>query len=606
MQIFPQYKAAQSLELSLGDPFAPGGIFSFANAVALDEQETYPENACRLLDELKFFEFYIPSECGGKLESFEEFVAVMRTVARRDLTVAVAHGKTFLGAVAAWVGGSDEQKHRFAEIIRGGGQLALALTEQSHGSDLLASEVEAEPVAGGYRLRGEKWLINNATRSRALTVFAKTSEKGGPRGFSLLLVDKEEAARESFSYLPKIRTHGVRGADISGIRFDGTFVPAEARVGNEGAGLEVMLKGFQLTRTVIAGLSLGAADTALNVTLDFARARRLYGDTVFAIPHVRMLLCEAFIDMLICECATVAIARSFHVDPEQMGVRSAVAKFFVPTMVEGVIKKLSVILGARQYLRQEHCDGVFQKIYRDNALLSLFDGSTVVNLSAIGSHLSQVARGGDRSQPGDAAERIALLASLNRPLPPFDARTATLHGRGRDSLLLGLEAAIETLSSLHATAGDGGELVARLVRQARELTAQLSELHDAVSVGLGEHGIAFNREPEMFELAERYCALLAGACCLHLWLHNHEALGDFFGRGEWLALALQRLLCREGEENVRDTETVAYEQNVLEELQRRHEARMLFSIVPLQLAQRTPTDGSQLVPQGVTERGLSL
>ncbi|MET0649586.1 MAG: AMP-binding protein [Pyrinomonadaceae bacterium] len=587
-QIFPQYEAAQALELSLGDPFAPGGVFSLADAVALDEREAYPEDACRLLDDLRFFEFYIPPECGGRLESVEELVAVLRTVARRDLTVAVAHGKTFLGAVATWVGGSDEQKRRVSEIIRGGGQLALALTERAHGGDLLASEVEAERAAGGYRLSGEKWLINNATRSRALTVFARTSEQGGPRGFSLFLVDKEEAARASFSCLPKVRTHGVRGADISGIRFDGTLVSAEARVGDEGAGLEVMLKGFQLTRTAIAGLSLGAADTALRVTLDFARARRLYGDTVFAIPHARVLLREAFVDLLICECATVAIARSFHVEPEQMGVRSAVAKFFIPTTVEGIIKKLSVVLGARQYLRQEHCGGVFQKIYRDNALLSLFDGSTVVNLSAIGSHLARVARGGDRGRPGEAADRISRLATLGAPLPPFDARAITLHQRGRDSLLLELETAAETLSSLHAPGDDAGALVARLVRQARELTTQLAELHEAVSAGLGEHGIAFNHEPEMFELAERYCTLLAGACCLHLWLHNRAALDDFFARGEWLALALQRLLRREGEEDVRDPETIAYEQNVLEELRRRHEARTLFSIVPLQLAQPSP------------------
>lgn len=588
IRTYPQYEAARALELSLGDPFAPGGVFTFADAVSLDEREAYPEDACRLLDELGFYEFYIPSECGGRLKSVEELVAVLRAVARRDLTVAVAHAKTILGAVAVWVGGSDEQKRRVAEIIRGGGQLALALTERSHGSDLLASEVEAEAFAGGYRLSGEKWLINNATRSCALTVFARTSEKGGPRGFSLFLVEKEAAARESFSCLPKVRTHGVRGADISGIRFDEMPVPAEARVGAEGAGLEVMLKGFQLTRTMIAGLSLGAADTALGVTLDFACARRLYGDTVFAIPHVRALLCESFIDLLICECASVVIARSFQVEPEQMSVRSAVAKFFVPTTVEGIIRKLSVILGARQYLRQEHCEGVFQKIYRDNALLSLFDGSTVVNLSVIGSHLGQLARGGDRSRAVEAADRVALLASLGAPLPPFDARAITLHQRVRDSLLLGLEAAVGTLSSLHATGDDAGALVARLARQAQELTAQLTELHEAVAAGLGEQGIAFNQDPEMFELAERYCALLAGACCLHLWLHNRESLGDFFARGEWLALALQRLLRREGEEVVRDPETVAYEQNVLEELRHRHEVRALFSFVPLEPAPPAP------------------
>jgi alkylation response protein AidB-like acyl-CoA dehydrogenase len=586
MKTLIQYEAVQALEETLGDPFEPEGVFSFANAVALDEQEAYPEAACRLLDELKFFELYIPPECGGELVSVEGLVAALRSVARRDLTVAVAHAKTLLGAVAVWVGGSDGQKRRVAEIIRSGGQIALALTERAHGSDLLASEVEATRTHGGYRLRGEKWLINNATRGRALTVFAKTGVSGDPRGFSLFLVEKE-GARASFTCLPKVRTHGVRGADISGIRFDGTFLPDEACVGAEGAGLEVMLKGFQLTRTLVAGLSLGAADTALRVTLDFALARRLYGDTAFAIPHARMLLCEAFIDLLICECVTVAVARSFHVEPEQASVRSAATKFFVPTTVEGIIKKLSVVLGARQYLRQEHCGGVFQKVYRDNGLLGLFDGSTVVNLSAIGSHLSQVARGGARADrhKADAADRLARLASLDETLPRLDLGALSLQQRGRDSLLLGLEAVVNKLASLSASGAAEAALLTRLGQQAREVMAQAAGLNDEVAAGLGEHGIAFNKEPEMFELAERYCALLAASCCLHLWLYNREALGGFFAEGEWLTLALGRLLRLEGEEVVRDPQMVAAEEAALDELKRLHEERRMFSIVPVRLPQ---------------------
>jgi hypothetical protein len=85
---FPQYSAAESLEQRLGDPFAPDNVFSFGNAVALDEREEYPEEACEILDALKVSDYYVPSQLGGELKSYEEFIAVLRPTphsARRDV-----------------------------------------------------------------------------------------------------------------------------------------------------------------------------------------------------------------------------------------------------------------------------------------------------------------------------------------------------------------------------------------------------------------------------------------------------------------------------------------------------------------------------------------
>lgn len=574
-RIFPQYSAAESLEQRLGDPFAPDNVFSFANAVALDEREEYPEEACEILDALKVSDYYVPSQLGGALKSYEEFIAVLRVIARRDLTVAIAHGKTYLGAVATWVGGSDEQQRRLVEIIKGGSQVALALTERSHGSDLLSSEVEAASVAGGYTLSGEKWLINNATRGRALTVFAKTGGSSDPRGFSLFLVEKNDGAR--YKTLPKIKTHGIRGADISGISFDRTLLPEDSVIGRIGAGLEIMLKAFQLTRTVITGLSLGAADTALRITMDFALARKLYGDSLFAIPHARRLLCDAFIDLLICECMSIASARSIHVEPEQMSLRSAISKFFVPVTVEKILKSLSVVMGARQYLRQEHCDGVFQKIYRDNAILSLFDGSTAVNLHVIGTQLAQLTR---RVEHAELSNRLARIFSLTQTLRDFDPAALTLHNKGRDSILQGFTLSLEKLSSIEPQDAEESATLELIGDRARSILNEVERLRERVAASLSDNG--FNKSPEMFEQAERYCALEAAACCVHMWVHNREELGEFFGRGDWLVLSLERLLVRLGRR--RSILPGEHEQRVAEELKRLYHERRVFSVVPFQLA----------------------
>lgn len=88
----------------------------------------------------------------------------MRAVARRDLTVAVAHGKTFLGAVSVWVGGTRRQAEELAGLVMDGAAVSWGLTERDHGSDLMAGETVARPDTDGYLVSGEKWLINNASR----------------------------------------------------------------------------------------------------------------------------------------------------------------------------------------------------------------------------------------------------------------------------------------------------------------------------------------------------------------------------------------------------------------------------------------------------------
>ena len=143
-----------------------------------------------------------------------------------------------------WIAGSDDQKRLAAGLIRGGGKIAFALTERTHGSDLLANELEAREEGDRLLISGEKWLIGNATRSTAMTLFARTRAEGGPRGFSLLFADKRLLDSAGFHHLPKVKTVGLRGSDLSGICFDRCAVPAAARIGPAGSGFELALKAL--------------------------------------------------------------------------------------------------------------------------------------------------------------------------------------------------------------------------------------------------------------------------------------------------------------------------------------------------------------------------
>lgn len=623
MRLPEQYQKAEELERYLGDPHDGRNAFSFAQAVALDEVEAYPERACALLDEWGLPEYYVPQQCGGRLRSYEELVSLLRVVARRNLSVIVAHAKSYLGAVNAWAGGSQQQRQKLAEIVMSGKQVALAYHEKAHGGDFMASDVKAVKVAGGYQLSGEKWLVNNATRGAALTVFARTAEAGGPRGFSLFLVEKNALDPQSFEHLPRIKTLGVRGVDFSGVSFRKTFVNESSLIGAEGSALEQTLKAFQLTRAVIPALALGAADTALRTTLDFARSRNLYGSRVSAMPQVRRTLVDAFLDLLIADCLVTACARAVHQTPEQMRLYSAVVKYYVPHTLEETIERLATVLGARHYLREEHWHGIFQKLLRDNKVLSIFHAGPLLNLTTIGVHLRDL--GQHRAQAASHADaealqtRLASIFDLNRSLSGFDPNALSLYTRGRDDFLNGLDLALEQLRqldqgtplvtnfanpnreasmplspqphSLRAAAevvepsqrNLSASLLQRLVGQVERVLEQRQAADDEQRELASRLGSDYSRSPELFEQAERYCTLEAAACCVHLWLHNRECLDEFFGRGDWLVLSLERLLTRLDQRRS-EALPAEHEERVANELDRLFEEERLFAIVPLQLA----------------------
>lgn len=357
---------------------------------------------------------FVPKSEGGRLDSVTEAALLLRVAARRDLTAAIALGQAFLASVPVWLKGSPERRRRQASALTEGRLAALALTEEAHGSDLLATETRLE--AG--QLTGTKWLINNATRAELLTVLARTNDSPGLSALSLVHFDKPAAS--GYRHLPKLATHGIRGADISGITFDRAG-PAPL-LGAEGTGLDTTLKALQVTRLGCAAFSLGAADTALRLALDFALHRKLYRATAFAIPHVTAVLTTAFLDLLIAEAVAIGAWRGLHLVPDQMSLAAAVTKYFVPTRVEQLIRDVAVVFGARHWLR----DGAFQKFLRDASVVSLFDGSTAVNLEGIALQLGRL----KRRSPLDPRR-----FDPSAPLPPFSGEGLELMGPGRDDLL---------------------------------------------------------------------------------------------------------------------------------------------------------------------------
>lgn len=577
--------AAERLEQELGSPMNPLEPFSFKHSVELDELEEFPSAMCHLLEEWGLQDYYVPAAYGGKQGGFDELFTLCRVVSRRDLSVAIAHSKTFLGSAPVWIAGTHEQKMTLAQSILNREYIALALTEEEHGGDLAASECAARKVHGRYLLSGTKWLVNNATRGTILCLLAKTHSREKAQGVSLFFIEKKKIDQTSFSHLPRIKTHGIRGIDISGIHFKNAVIDEEALIGREYRGLEPVLKTFQITRPLCSALSLGAADTALRLTLDFALKRRVYGSTVFSLPAARSVLIDAFTDLLICDCTALFAARALHVLPEQMSLWSSVTKYFVPTLLENMVQSVATILGARYYLREHYAFGVFQKIVRDIAIVSLFDGSTHVNLSLIASQLGQVVEseeGHNISSSLEAVSRLEQVCSLKQVLPEFDVEKLVLRIRGHDDLRLGLLVAATQFDEQFEYDEENPALKDDLKLLLKRFAQERKAVDQAIRELVARQG-DIHITTEGFELAKLHCILHAASACYYLWLFNRSVLQSDFARGDWLVLCLIRLLklLFPREEMV---SSAPYSEQVLSTFLQQFHANRMFSVAPLQFA----------------------
>ncbi|MCF1595002.1 acyl-CoA dehydrogenase family protein [Streptomyces muensis] len=507
------------------DAFSPGTL------ARLDEREAFPDGAVRLLDDAGLPAHYVLTPDGD----FSRTVELLRTVARRDLTVAIAHGKTFLGAAPVWVAGTADQVARLAERVRAGEAVCWGLTERDHGADLLASEftavaeAAADPIAGGgWRLTGEKWLINNATRSTLACVLARTDPAGGGRGFSLFLVDKRQLPEGSWLDLPKVRTHGIRGADISGFALDGAPVPAEALIGEPGDGIAVVLKTLQLTRIACTALSLGAADHALRLARDFAMGRELYGRRLADVPHVRRILGRAAAAALTVEAVSLLSARSVHTLPGELSATSALTKAYVPTLTQQTLTSLGELLGVRGFLTSPPGGG-FAKLERDHRICAIFDGSTVVNRAALLNQMPRLVRQLSRRRAD--TEGVRAAADLTSPLPPFDRDRLTMLSVTGCSAVQVLPDVADRIRAQGPP--QAGPLVDRMLA---ELARLETESADFVPVAGGLPSTAFG-------IAEAYERAYAAAACLLLWLENPPLRTGRLGTdGLWLRACLTALL----------------------------------------------------------------
>ncbi|NUK52894.1 acyl-CoA dehydrogenase [Streptomyces lunaelactis] len=552
------------LERRFGDPGDPDNPLGLDALLAADERGELLAEAEQVLAEFRLNAEFVPIELGGRLDRIDTLGRVLRGVFRRDASLGLGYGATtFIAAIAIWTAGTPEQQRRVADLLLGGGRLAVAYHELAHGNDFVRNEFSAIPTDDGFVIAGAKHVINNVERAEALVLFSRTEESVGSRSHSVLLVDKAVLPDDRYGYLPRYETVGVRGCQNAGVEFTDCPLPADALVGKLGDGVELALRSFQITRSVLPSMILGGGDTALRTAVGFALDRKLYHRSVLEIPHARATIVGAFTDLLISDCLALAATRAVHLVPEATSVYAAAVKYLLPKLLTETAYDLSIVLGANFYVRNG-AYGAFQKHVRDLPMISLGHAGTAACQATIIPQLPRLARTAWFTGKG-APEG---LFRIRDGLPPLDPARLVLVA-GSDALIASLEGAAESIAGTEG--GRAGEYTEALTTLAAALEDELRSLQ-AECRDMAPKDRTVLASPKAYAIADRYTLLLAGAACLGVWRHQDPDDDPFLASPAWLAAALTRLVKRLGHPLPKLPD--GWENQLLNEvLNRYHEAR---------------------------------
>ncbi len=182
--------------------------------------------------------------------------------------------------------GTEEQRARLLpRIVSGEAIAAIALTEPDAGSDVAGLRTRAARHGDGWVLDGSKIYVTNGVHADVYFVTARTgAEPGTTRGLSVFVVEKGTPGLTVARALDKM---GWRSSDTAELVFEGCRIPAENLIGEEGAGIAALRTNLQNERLVLGAQAMGEALAAIDLTVRYARERKVFGAPLWEKQAVR-------------------------------------------------------------------------------------------------------------------------------------------------------------------------------------------------------------------------------------------------------------------------------------------------------------------------------
>ncbi len=244
------------------------------HAVEWDQTKHFPVDVLREAAALGMGGIYVQEDVGGSGLTRGDAVLIFEELAKGDPSIAAYLS---IHNMVAWMidtFGTDEQRHRWVPDLTTMDALgSYCLTEPDAGSDAGALRTRAERDGDEYVLNGTKQFISGAGASSTYVVMARTGDTGS-QGISAFVV---AADTPGLSFGPNEKKMGWNAQPTRQVIFDNLRVPVANRLGAEGDGFAIAMKGLNGGRVNVGACSIGGAQWALDQSVAYLKQRSAFG-----------------------------------------------------------------------------------------------------------------------------------------------------------------------------------------------------------------------------------------------------------------------------------------------------------------------------------------
>ncbi|WP_278921523.1 acyl-CoA dehydrogenase family protein [Pseudophaeobacter profundi] len=368
----------QTAIFDMAHAFGQENIAPFARQ--WESEGTIPKELWPRVGELGFGGLYVSEETGGSALSRLDATLVFEALSMACPSVAAFLSIHNMCAKMLDSFASDEMKARIMpDVLSLNTVLSYCLTEPGSGSDAAALKTRADKTNEGYTLNGNKAFISGGGYSDAYVCMVRTGEDG-PKGISTVYV---EDGTPGLSFGGLEDKMGWKSQPTAQVQFDDCKIPANNLVGEEGKGFKYAMMGLDGGRLNISSCSLGAAQTALNLTLQYMSERKAFGKSIDQFQGLQFRLADMEIELQAARVFLRQAAWKLDQGAPDASKHCAMAKKFVTEAGSKIVDQCLQLHGGYGYL----ADYGIEKLVRDLRVHQILEGTNEIMRVIVARHL---------------------------------------------------------------------------------------------------------------------------------------------------------------------------------------------------------------------------
>ena len=346
-------------------------------AADIDKEHRFPVETVEKMAKYGLLGVPFPTEYGGAGADHISYAITVEELSRVCASTGVicsAHTSLCCWPIFNW--GNEEQKKKYLPDLLSGKKLgAFGLTEPNAGTDASGQQTRAEDMGDYWLLNGAKVFITNGGYAETFVVMAMTDKTKGNHGISAFIVEKGD---EGFSIGKTEDKMGICASSTTELIFQNCKIPKDRLLADVGQGFKVAMSTLDGGRIGIALQALGIAQGALDVTVEYMKARKQFGKKLSQMQALQFTVAELATQI---EAARLLVYRAADMKDKHLayGPAAAMAKLFAAETAMHVTTKCVQLHGGYGYTK----DYPVERMMRDAKITEIYEGTSEVQKMVI-------------------------------------------------------------------------------------------------------------------------------------------------------------------------------------------------------------------------------